>query len=65
MSSSLPRILLGIFGVLSAALLWGDVQSIWWYGPTPSYLMMGIFAALITCVCFWAAIGKASLFANK
>ncbi len=61
-STIVPRVLLGVLGVLLLLLAAANVTTIVAVGPTPDSLFTSVFAALLACVCFLAATGIAKVF---
>ncbi len=61
MSNRLFRVLLVIMGVLSIILSLRYLSAIWVDGLTIEGAFMCVFAALMACVCLWAAAGAGGL----
>ncbi len=64
MTNILPRILLAIMGILSIGLSMNNLYTVWLDGPSVDTVFMSIFAALMACVCIWAAAGAGRIFSE-
>ncbi len=65
MNNTFPRILLALMGILSIGLALNSLQTIWVSGPTADSAFMSVFAALMACVCLWAAAGAGRIFSGN
>ncbi len=55
----IPRLLLGIMGVLMLLLAWGGIQSLLTFGISAEALVELVFALLLAALCLWVASGWA------
>ena len=60
-----PRILLGIFGVLSIVLFVSSLQTVLASGFSPDSALICLIAGLLAWICFWAAAGKTAIFIGE
>lgn len=57
--TGLPRIMLGIFGVLALTLAWGSLGSLVAYGPSMGSVLMLVIALALAAICLSVAVGRA------
>jgi hypothetical protein len=55
----IPRILLGIIGVLALVMAWGSIESMLTYGPSVGSVLLLVFAVSLALICLSVAIGWA------
>ncbi len=61
----LPRMLLGIFGVLSIVLFVSSLQTVLASGLAPDSGLICLIAGLLAWICLWAAAGKTAIFIRE
>jgi hypothetical protein len=54
-----PRILLGIMGLLMLFLAWGSIQSLFTFGISPGAVLVLVVTVPLAVLCLWVATGWA------
>lgn len=57
-----PRMLLGIFGILSILLFLSSLETMLASGLSPDSALISLIAGLLAWICLWAAAGKTAIF---
>lgn len=55
----IPRILLGVFGLLALLMAWGSLKALYAYGVSPRPLILLLFSLSLSSICFSVALGFA------